>query len=127
MHGLIDNSVNLGGKQTITGLKTFSRGGRSISDQNNKALLTTVSHNAAQNGYFKLGNGLIVQWGYTTGTTITLPIPFTSATSYGVSLTAVRTGAGGSWYGCVNTIASTSFKYLQDSSKSPAYWVAIGY
>lgn len=54
------------------------------------SVLTTNSINKSANGYVKLGNGIIIQWGEyaisTGGTsTITFPIPFSSSNSYGIS------------------------------------------
>lgn len=142
MNSSINNNVNLGGTQNVKGQKTFSsiKGSTAGVTSNSTVLATTAfvrsamtttgglsTFSKSKNGYFKFLNGLKVQWGYTTGTTITFPTAFTSATSFGVSLTAVRTSAGGSWYGQVNSVTATNFKYLQDSSDSPAFWVAIGY
>ena len=54
----------------------------------NGSIVTTINKSKAQNGYFQLGNGMIVQWGRVTGitsnteTTVTFPKAFSSATSY---------------------------------------------
>lgn len=127
MHGLIDNSVNLGGAQTITGLKTFSGGGRSISDSENNAILTTESHKYTDVNNIKFGNGLIIQWGKTdTPQTVTFSTPYTEIPT--VLITQNRSNANER--NCmVNTITTTSFKTLRYGSESAGNgleWFSIG-
>lgn len=197
MRGLIDNSVNIGGDQVITGVKSFMQSNidvnnipdtglltgtgikfvdknkieighieprqspiaielatyskygettcsssnrtnydekRSVfcsasSDENN-TLLNTVAKNKAQNGYFKLGNGLIIQWGYKsefgTDTVVTLPTPF-SNTNYSIVPTMLSsTNYGYPTY--LKARTATNFTGRRnDNNKIPCLWVAIGY
>lgn len=92
------------------------------------SVVTTVSHKNAANGYFKLGNGLIIQWGAdatsTNGRTITFPTPFTTTTSYAVVVNKVYTAAEGDYTNVVGNKTTTSFKVY---SNRPVNWIAIGY
>lgn len=55
------------------------------------SVVTTVNKSKSANGYFSLGNGLIIQWGTyfinnNAGTTITFPRAFSSSISYSVAI-----------------------------------------
>jgi len=150
MRGLIDNSVNIGGDQVITGVKTFpnspivnTTGNQTIAGiktfssrvmaaaaTNNGSAITTTALSKVQNGYVKLGNGIIIQWGYNSGfgtdAVVTLPTPFSNA-NYSV----VPTMLSGTKYGFPTYIkAHTATNFTgerNDSNKPPMLWVAIGY
>ena len=54
------------------------------------SIVTTTGINKAQNGYVKLGNGIIIQWGWykvnnSANTTITFPTAFSGNSTYAVS------------------------------------------
>ena len=99
--------------------------------QDNNSIVTTVAKSKAANGYYKLGNGLIIQWGKntinTSDTEITLPTAFTS-TNYRViamdsankSGTAFRNLSGGA-------SSTTKFKLCSNGDNTSTSWVAIGY
>lgn len=98
------------------------------------SIVTTVNKSKGTNGYFKLGNGLIIQWGRKSYVSpdpqsVTFPTPFTS-TNYKVV---------GSYYYNDNvtsgqdqiSIASqttTGFTfYMTNSTGRSVNWIAIGY
>lgn len=110
------------------------------------SILITVAKSKAQNGYFKLGNGLIIQWGRTqinvvtggshTPTTITLPIAF-SGTNFSFTGTFEQdTSTSPSNTDdvsfCTTSITTTNVKgfgYDSGGNTYKAYlrWIAIGY
>lgn len=94
---------------------------------NVQSIVTTINNYKDLNGYFKLGNGLIIQWGYNSSTnsgrTITFPTPFTS--NYGLSIVKCDQGGTGDDYTCmVGNEILTSFKVFVNT---PIRWIAIGY
>lgn len=93
----------------------------------NGSILTTVNKSKSQNGYFKFGNGMIVQWGYTStvsgNTTIELPKSF-SGTNYAVSFGLNI--SGNSFAPNIVSKTSATFVY-QCVENRKSYWVAIGY
>lgn len=154
MRGLIDNSVNIGGDQVITGVKTFpnspivdttsnqtiagiktfsSRVMAAAATNNGSAATTTARSLASNKGYIKFGNGLIVQYIRASGTpssnnlTVTLPTPCTSATSYAVSGSITYNGATASGWGHINSCTATNFHFVCDSNGTPANCVIVGY
>lgn len=97
----------------------------------NNSMVTTVSKSKAASGYYKLGNGLIIQWGYSssfgTDSTITFPIPFSSETSYTVIPTMITSGAMG-FPTYVKAQTATNFTGRRnDANKPSTRWLAIGY
>ena len=103
------------------------------SDANN-SIVTTVGKNKAQNGYFKLGNGLIIQWGrFTvasgkTSATITFPTAFTS-TNYSINCMQNSKNGGYQYDGVTgvtsrNTANCTVYTFYDSTGYD---WIAIGY
>lgn len=98
----------------------------------NGSIVTTVNKSKAANGYFKLSNGLIIQWGsftYASGSgsvTVTLPQAMSSGSSYKV---AVSFAVGRAHTGAVSSQTSTSFNFQSSSfeSSGTANYIAIGY
>ena len=96
------------------------------------AKIETSSIKKAQNGYVKFSNGVIIQWGLTSGDigsakTVTLPVAF-SSTNYSVITTTNSTG--GEYYANgVSSKTTTSFKIQAagGASTAPSFWIAIGY
>lgn len=95
-------------------------------------VVTTVNKSKSTNGYFKLGNGLIIQWGSSnvgtnTATTINLPTPFTS-TNYKV-VSGISTNSEGdrtqNWIR-ITDMTTTTFKLTKRDS-STLHWIAVGY
>lgn len=101
---------------------TINANGYARASDVNGSILTTVNKSKSANGYFKLGNGLIVQWGsaYQTAT-ITLPTPFTS-TNYKIAVAETETGH--EYSPVVGNKTTTSFGWL---SQRYGDWIAIGY
>lgn len=120
--------VHTTGNETINGTKTFKAAIVGTASDANNSVVTTVAKSKSANGYFKLGNGLIIQWGTAdTGGTITLPTAFTS-TNYSVVISRVNTDTkyhGGSY---VQTLTTTNFSFNgADANSKPHKWIAIGY
>lgn len=106
------------------------------------SIVTTTGISKAQNGYVKLGNGVIIQWGkarVNNGTNITLPTPF-SNTNYTVCVTKDVTGAINASDGTgvrpvvgSKVVSTTQFTaYNIWTSADSTYnatisWLAIGY
>ena len=118
--------VNLTGTQTISGQKTFSSVAYGKSSDAINSILTTVLINKSANGHFKLGNGLIIQWGRSNQRTFTYPIPFSSDTSFSI---VVNNQAGTDGYGrpdSVDSLTRTSCM-VTSLAEYPVRWIAIGY
>lgn len=101
----------------------------------NDSIVTTVSKSKGTNGYFKLGNGMIVQWGRMNTTsnperTVTFPIPFSSASSYTIVKNYQSDSDGEtfdremSFYSMTTTSAKT---YSPQQDTNQFSWIAIGY
>ena len=98
------------------------------------SIVTTTGINKATNGYVKLGNGIIIQWGNHSTTsagasTITFPTAFTSA-YYAIMLNrssgSSTTNDSGSYYirGRTTTTASV---YKTNNNTQALLWIAVGY
>lgn len=141
------NVVNLTDAQTISGVKTFSadttisgklsarNGGNSITaaaKEDNTFVVTTAGKSKAASGYYKLGNGLIIQWGRFTNTnntfTVTLPTPFT-ANNYSIAYGCLDSQRSGDNTITTNTTSTTNFTgwISCHSTTLKSQWVAIGY
>jgi hypothetical protein len=110
----------------------------------NRSIVTTVNKSKAANGYFQLGNGLIIQWGKSTTTNseakITLPKAFTT-TNYAVvgnSTQALGNSSNRYLTGWAQVIARTTTNFTMYMSnyensnwwndvEKPFTWIAIGY
>lgn len=95
--------------------------------------VATTGISKGQEGYVKLGNGIIIQWGYFDASTanqpITFPTAFTSASSYSLAFSldsTVNTG-GNVQDNCINTRTSTGFTTGAVTRTGNAMWIAIGY
>lgn len=99
------------------------------SDVQNSVVTTTAISKGA-NGYVKLGNGLIIQWGTSTSTsdykTVTFSIPF-SNTNY--KLTAIQTSGASNTSDVYVLNKNTTWCQLSEyAQKTMAYdWIAVGY
>lgn len=111
---------------------TINANGYARASDVNGSIVTTVNKSKSANGYFKLGNGLIIQWGVTsTGggdKTVTLPTAFTS-TNYSVSTAWSYDGSLSSSHGhfTIKSHSTTNFVYHNESSNAASFWIAIGY
>lgn len=87
--------------------------------------LGDAAHSFLSTGYQKLSNGLIIQWGQSTGrdwTTVTFPLSFVNACLQVVATPIVT------WRrNAVDSVSTTSFTHAQDSGGGSFRWVAIGY
>lgn len=125
-------------KETANGLEVQEGGSSNLaklyagaSDANN-SVLTTVAHafKLLTDGvsYVKLGNGLIIQWGYVAGATgvtthsVTFATPFATVGSY-ICVPVVR-GFSSTVY---TTNYSTTGVDIVTSSAGGIGWIAIGY
>lgn len=110
---------------------TVKRSGSTIatsapaSDENG-SIVTTVAKSKGNNGYFKLGNGMIVQYGRSSTRTITYPIPFSTDTSFSI---VVNNQAGTDGYGRPDAVENLTKTSCMVSSLAgyPVRWIAIGY
>lgn len=93
------------------------------------SVLTTNSINKSANGYVKLGNGIIIQWGYSSvdGGQITLPAPFTN-TNYRICATYMK-GSGnlGDGYGHIVTYPTSTTAFYANTEAGTYQWIAVGY
>jgi hypothetical protein len=96
----------------------------------NGSVVTTVAHSYGNNGYCKLGNGLIIQWGKgTTPANISLPTSFTS-TNYKVTFGASATVNDGNYQNLAVSDKTTSGFNVKMGTGSFATgfdYIAIGY
>lgn len=88
------------------------------------------------NGYYKFSNGLIIQWGQSSGTevprTITMPTAFTGARTFKAFVQPLVAGATANFYqpGVDDTSqTTTTFKVYSSGNVSGTgwHWFAIGY
>jgi hypothetical protein len=90
---------------------------------------TNNSSSVSANGYTKLTNGVLLQWGYATGTsalyTITFPIAFPTACR-SVHITTERTTSGANGYNHAANVTTTGFSAVFDQDYD-GWWMAIGY
>ena len=98
------------------------------------SIVTTIGINKSLNGYVKLGNGLIIQWGLVTNmsncrATVNFPIPFTDIPQ--VTTTSDYSGVADGYNSYVSNISSTSFyaynKMYGSSLNCWVRWIAVGY
>lgn len=100
------------------------------------SILTTATISKAANGYVKLGNGIILQWGtfasgnYGATKTVTFPTAFTSSNYQVVLSSNYQQTAGDKGSSCAVTAKSTSnftFRCGFQQTTATVYYVAIGY
>lgn len=100
------------------------------------SVVTTTGISKSENGFVKLGNGIIIQWGRKPSyvspdpQSVTFPTPFTS-TNYKVVCTYFRTGGSvdsGKDQINVDTQSTTGFTFrMSDTATYGVNWIAIGY
>lgn len=133
--GKADDSavVHLAGTESITGQKTFSSVAYGTASDANGSIVTTVNKTKSGDGYFKFGNGLIIQWGSSSVSrhiaNVTLPTSFTS-TNYQISALRVAnsstTNESNPFY--TRSKTKTTFQlYNPGSNATSVSWIAIGY
>lgn len=98
-----------------------------------------ITKSLGQNGYYKLPDGLIIQWGKKTSSTssgtIYFPISFLD-TNYSLQLTCMNgnTTNDSSWIANYSDISKGYFSYNNKyqqaanagTNSAPFYWIAIG-
>lgn len=96
----------------------------------NGSIVTTVSKSKASNGYFKLGNGLIIQWGTVTGSgnsrSVTYPTAF-SNTNYKLIAMFNNSSQPGRTIAYDTTTTTGCVFHLDVSTGMTISWIAIGY
>jgi hypothetical protein len=122
--------VKLTGNQTIAGTKTFSSAVKCAGSATTGTAITTSAISKAQNGYVKLGNGIIIQWGFndlsSNPTTITLPTAFTS-TNYSIAIAGLNNSSYND-FGCrLHNLTTTTFQAYRSKPLNGVKWIAIGY
>ncbi|MBR2136685.1 MAG: hypothetical protein IJ852_01840, partial [Alphaproteobacteria bacterium] len=100
------------------------------------SVVTTTGISKSENGFVKLGNGIIIQWGRYPSyvnpdpQSVTFPTPFTSA-NYKAVCTYFRTGGdvdSGKDHINVDTQSTTGFTFrMSDTTEYGVNWIAIGY
>ena len=113
------------------------------------SIVTTINKSKAANGYFQLGNGLIIQWGKSTATSssgnVTLPKAF-SSTNYAVVINDVMANVPDSQgsnanvigWGVIQSRSTTAFTAFLCNYENSYWWahketgrtftwIAIGY
>lgn len=123
--------ANVGNQYSVVGAITDGTDCWSFAPTSDKlhSIVTTEGISKSQNGYVKLGNGLIIQWGQTPainaqGQTVNLPTAFTS-TNYAV--TATMNFSGGSNHCSCHDFTTTSFKMHVGAGGYTYNFIAIGY
>jgi hypothetical protein len=133
INNAVASCVKTSGNQTINGTKDFKGTTKVPASAADGTALQNTKIVKGGNGYCKLGNGLIIQWGASSThqsdgryTVVSYPIAFSSDSSYRVisnALSAYMSNDHSSWIysktrsGCVIANAVTGLTHL---------WVAIG-
>ncbi len=87
--------------------------------------ISDFDNSLTEQGYQKLPNGCIMQWGKGAGSqTVTFPIPFPS---YCASVNATEGASGSNESLVVNTITPSSFNITMSLESRTFTWFAIGY
>lgn len=125
----VTNGVYTTGNQTIGGTKTFSAVAYGKASDANNSILTTVDKTKAANGYFKFGNGMIIQWGSVTNAisnpTVSFPTAFSNS-NYSLAMVQTETGSVHPNAAYTNK-TSTGFKISNGGGVDKNDWIAIGY
>ena len=123
-----DNAVvHKSGNETISGPKTFTNTVFAPASGVTNSIVTTTGISKSQNGYVKLGNGIIIQWGSIGNAgsgTITFPTAFTS-TNYTITFIGIWNSVGVTY--TRETANTTSVFYRCNRSDVSGRWLAIGY
>lgn len=130
---LSNSVVKLSGTQTITGKKTFSVAAYGTASSAINSILTTLDRAGlgTQNGFVKLGNGLIIQWlKFTQNANSqehTWKTNFTSGTTYVTVLTGIASVRTGVNIMVTSQSASKFTCYAEDNERANGlYAIAIG-
>lgn len=135
----LNNSVvKLTGNQTISGTKTFNTAPKMPNSSAVGTAITTSALSNVNNGYLKMGNGVILQWGwfaansnaYPAGRDVTLLTPFSNNNYRLVTTLWTAPNSGGIDFNDVGIVnqSTSSFKIRMESTTYMAgfAWIAIG-
>ena len=95
-----------------------SSGGKSL---NKSVSIDDFSQNLSNNGWCKLPNGLILQWGGSTNANILFPIAFPSVC---LAVSHSKTGTGRDTR--IESVSRTGFKSVATGSIGTTYYIAVG-
>ena len=95
-----------------------SSGGKSL---NKSVSIDDFSQNLSNNGWCKLPNGLILQWGVSTNANILFPIAFPS-----VCFAVSHSKTGGGRDTRIESVSRTGFKSVATGSIGTTYYIAVG-
>lgn len=95
-----------------------SSGGKSL---NKSVSIDDFSHNLSNNGWCKLPNGLILQWGVSTNANILFPIAFPS-----VCFAVSHSKTGGGRDTRIESVSRTGFKSVASGQVGTTYYIAVG-
>jgi hypothetical protein len=124
--------VTLAGAQTISGQKTFSSVAYGTASDANGSIVTTVNKSKAANGYFQLGNGMIINWGTQKHSSAAITITFAKAfTSTNYAVTAILNTSSSStterYCPIVYSKTTTNCVIWIKGTDGNISWHAIGY
>ena len=95
-----------------------SSGGKSL---NKSVSIDDFSQNLSNNGWCKLPNGLILQWGVSTNANILFPIAFPT-----VCFAVSHSKTGGGRDTRIESVSRTGFKSAATGSVGTTYYIAVG-
>ena len=95
-----------------------SSGGKSL---NKSVSIDDFSQNLSNNGWCKLPNGLILQWGVSTNANILFPIAFPS-----VCFAVSHSKTGGGRDTRIESVSRTGFKSVASGQVGTTYYIAVG-
>ena len=95
-----------------------SSGGKSL---NKSVSIDDFSQNLSNNGWCKLPNGLILQWGGSTNANILFPIAFPTVC---LAVSHSKTGTGRDTR--IESVSRTGFKSVATGSVGTTYYIAVG-
>jgi hypothetical protein len=85
-----------------------------------------AGHSFAANGYQKLANGLIMQWGQTVAGTSAVTFPIAYPTACASVVLTLHYGAQQDWTGIVYSFSNAGFN-ITGNTGMPNFWFSIGY
>ena len=85
-----------------------------------------IASSLSANGYQRLSNGLIMQWGTGVSGTISFPISFNTS-CLNIQVTEINYGINGSEKVAISSITTSSFVATRNATSGTFYWFAIGY
>ena len=96
------------------------------------SIVTTINKSKTDDGYYELGNGLIIQWGRVpSGASqtpeIIFPKTFTSATSYSFASTPYSASHTNAYTEHLKAYSKTGVTLFCGPGWNPIFWIAIGY